>query len=278
MTVAKWLSEWAELFPGKRTADTQAHDAYMLAPFIAAHGTLPLDKVTPLLCQRWALERPGQVRYLRRAFDKAVLMRLIAENPWRLVELPKRIKAPRPIPTKAQVDKATHNAWLLGGWWRDFSWFCVLAAYSGARLGGLAGLRLCDVDLALDRMVVTEKGGKVRTVVLSAPARGACVAQFASRRGAAPDALLFLSPAGMRIDRGLVSRSWKEIRGDFDGPFHSLKHFAGTWLAEQGVDERDIAVQLGHTDAAGRPYTELVRRVYVHPDHEDALARIAERV
>ena len=50
------------------------------------------------------------------------------------------------------------------------------------------------------------------------------------------------------------------------------------WLAAQGVEERDIAVQLGHTDAMGRPYTRLVQRVYVHPSHDAALERIEEAI
>jgi integrase len=75
-----------------------------------------------------------------------------------------------------------------------------------------------------------------------------------------------------------IGIAWRKIRGEFDGPFHSLKHFAATWLAEQGVDREDIAIQLGHTDSEGRPYTSLLKTVYVHPDPCEALARIEAMV
>jgi integrase len=87
---------------------------------------------------------------------------------------------------------------------------------------------------------------------------------------------------GVRRHRPLSARvlqqRWQEIRGDFPHGFHALKHYAATWLGAQGVSDVDIAVQLGHVDSEGRPYPELVQRVYNHPDNGAALERIARRL
>ena len=41
---------------------------------------------------------------------------------------------------------------------------------------------------------------------------------------------------------------------------HTLRHFAGSFLAAAGVPPSDIAAQLGHKDGGA-----LALRVYVHP-------------
>lgn len=273
VTVGLWLASWRVFFPSERNAETAEHDDYMLNPFIARHGRKLLSAITPLMAQQWAVKHPGQVRYLRLAWDKAFLMQMVPFNVWKCVELPRRTEPTRGVPTLEQLDGALARCLERGGWYVEFADLVEAAAFTGARLGGMVTLKRSQVDLEARRVILHEKGGKSRTVVLTPRSEDAlCRGLTRSRRRL--NGLVFSSQQGQPLVRYNVGKAWRAIRGDFDGPFHSLKHFAGTWLASLGVDERDIAVQLGHFDSQGRPYTALVRRVYVHPDHEQALARI----
>lgn len=283
ITVALWLVGFREFFPTERTKESATHDAYMLKPFIERHGRKLLSAITALMAQEWANKNPGQVRYLREAWEKAVVVDFVKFNVWSAVRLPKRSAPQRPVPSQLQLDEALARAQELGGWYAgEFADLVRMAAYTGARSGGLAALERQAVDLGAKRVTVTEKGRKTRVIALLGPAWDAagraCIRYFQERRHWSGPPLLFRSKRGKPLNRGTIGSAWGEIRGDFPGPFHSLKHFAGTWLAREGVDERDIAIQLGHTDSEGRPYTQLVRRVYNHPDRDEALARIEQKV
>jgi integrase len=271
-TVAEWLEGYRELFPGRSAPATLKHDAYMLAPFAQRYGRKRLDEIGPLDAQRWAVKHPGQVRYLRQAFSKALLMGLVPLNVWRVVELPPRTIPPRPVPTASQLEAIIARCCGRGGWWLEYADLLIFAAHTGARSAGVAGLRRSEVDLPLARVVLCEKGAKVRRVAV--PRRAANALERQLERHPWTD-LVWRAQARGPLDKERIGEAWRAVRGDFPGPFHSLKHYCATWLAAQGVDERDIAVQLGHTDSEGRPYPELLRRIYVHPNHEDALARIA---
>lgn len=282
VTVGLWLVGFREFFPTERNGDSAVHDAYMLKPFIERHGRKLLSAITALMAQEWANKNPGQVRYLREAWEKAVVVDFVKFNVWSAVRIPKRSAPQRPVPSQLQLDEALALAFELGGWYAgEFADLVLMAAYTGARSGGLAQLERQAVDLAAKRVTVTEKGRKTRVIALLGPAQEAaeraCL-RYLEREGWAGPALLFRSKRGRPLNRDTIGSAWGEIRGDFPGPFHSLKHFAGTWLAREGVDERDIAIQLGHTDSEGRPYTRLVRRVYNHPDRDEALARIEQKV
>ncbi len=277
-TVREWLEGFARLFPNERSPATAKHDAYMLAPFVARHGSTKLAGVTPLMAQQWALKNPGQVRYLRYAWERALAMQLVTVNPWRLVELPRRKAPPRAAPTPKELDVSLSDARARGGWWLEFADLVEFAAFTGARLGGVSTLQRRDVNLENRRAVLTEKGDKTRAVVLAGRAFEAVRRQLERSPYRIEGSLVWTTAHRRPHTRESIGRAWREIRGGFPGGFHALKHFAGTWLAAQGVDERDIAIQLGHYDAAGRPYVRLVRRVYVHPDHSEALERLERQL
>ncbi len=282
VTVELWLTGFRVFFPSERREDTAEHDAYMLAPFIRAHGRRLLGAVTALMAQDWANKHPSQVRYLREAWEKAVAMRLVEFNVWSAVRLPRRRREQRPVPTLEQLDEVLARAKGIGGWYAgEFYDLVTVAAYTGARSGGLAQLDVERVDVVSRRMTVTEKGQKTRTIAVLAPARAAMarsVDRACARRDWPGPILVFRSPRGRPLNRKSIGEAWGAVRGDFSGPFHSLKHFAATWLAAQGVAEEDIAVQLGHTDSEGRPNTRLLRRVYNHPDSDEALVRIEQQL
>ncbi|HRI57465.1 MAG TPA: tyrosine-type recombinase/integrase, partial [Anaerolineae bacterium] len=62
----------------------------------------------------------------------------------------------------------------------------LFLADTGARVGGLAGLRLTDLDLENGQAKVTEKGGKLRVVFFSEPTADALAAWLAVRPTGTP--------------------------------------------------------------------------------------------
>lgn len=281
VSVGVWLSAYLELFPSERSVKAEREHLSTLRTFRNAHGKLPVCEVTPLLAQSWAMEHPGQVRHLSRAWNKAVIMGVANVNVWRLVTLPKRTAERVRPPTELELRGILDRCHERGEWWDTFADMIEVAAYSGAREGGLIALRRSAVDLSARRMVLTEKGDKTRTVALCGPARDAMERRVADALPLLPRParwLVFRNRKRSALSAWTVQDAWREVRGDFPHGFHSLKHFAGTWLYEQGVSRDDVAIQLGHTDALGRPQPRLGQRVYVHPDHEPALQRIEAAV
>jgi integrase len=292
VTVNLWLSAYRGLFPDERSDVTKREQAYMVRPFRDAHAKLLMSEVTPIQAQAWALDHPSHVRLLYRAWEYAVQMRVAPINVWKLVTMPKRTKPRRRPPTPQELEEIVGR--ISEPWFRRM---VILAAYTGARQGGLRVLRRVDV-LGPDRLSVFEKGKKRREIIVPAIAQEALAEQMAERSEHAwqgpllrvdsgPSPLLFVTvgrsapkDGGSRwvaVGKDTVRDRFRNARGDFPDSFHSLRHFAGTWMRDQGVAEADIAVQLGHVDREGRPYERLVRTVYTHPSpeaHSEALARI----
>jgi integrase len=279
-TVEDWLLAYSHLFPDERADSTREQSAAMCRPLRVKHGGMMLAEFTPLQAQEWALEHPAQVKYLRRPWAKAVLMGLAPVNVWKLVEVPRAKPSERRPPTLAELNRIVSSANRRGGWWCEFANLILVAAYTGARRGGVARLCWREVDIEGKRITLTEKGERARTVYL--PTR----AEMALRRQKAwpprdalpePDRRVFRERTGRPMRPAQITEAWAAARGDFPGPFHSLRHFAATWMAGRGVSEEDIAVQLGHTDRNGNPHTRSTRG-YTHRDSEAALDRIRDAV
>lgn len=286
ISVDQWLGGYRKLFPDNRAPKTAYDQACMLKPFRRRYGSRRMCEITAIEAQDWALKHPSHVRLLERAWKKAVVMRVAPFNVWRVVEMPARKKPKVRPPTEEELLSILQKLGAPIGTFHDlaglrvtdmgpFTDLVIVASYTGARQAGLVGLRRSKVDLKARRMTVTEKGGKTRTVVLCGPAWDAMARQI-SRRCAVVESTN--SPLVWTFSRQQIQDRWRKVRGDFPHGFHALRHYCATWLASQGVDPLDIAVQLGHVDSAGRPYTRMIERVYDHPDPEAALSRIAERL
>lgn len=293
ISVETWLGGFRYLRPDNRTDDTAFNDVQMLRPFRRAYGERTVRSITAFEAQAWTLKHPAQVRWLRLAWQEAVRFGPAEVDVWAGVVKPKR-KKPKPrAPTLeelagilARCDELNRQS--RDTFWAQFRNLLEVMAYSGARRGGMIGIRRGHVDLQAHRFTVTEKGGKTRDLVLAGRALGAMERQFAIRHRegwrlarpvhgeseAPPGVYVWLSRTWRPMSAATMRHAWDEVRGDFPFGAHSLKHFAVTWLLEQGVSKEDVAVQVGHTDLEGRPYPNLVERVYNHPKPEEALRRL----
>lgn len=290
MTVKEWAAIWQGVFPGKRNDETRRHNEQMCAPFVRAHGSKQLCDVDPLLAQKWAVKYPGQVRYLRLMFGKAVKVELLERNVWENVEAGDTDKRPRRPPTPDELERLLVAAREVypGPRGEHYADLLEVVAYSGLRLGGVAGLRICDV-LAPGRVWVVEKGDRGRESAVLGPGREA-LARALRRRSeqiAGPGALvlapklrtrlLWVSPQARPFDKHSLGRVYRRIcnhAGIADSTLHSLRHFCATWLIDQGASDQDVAIQLGHLDEQGHVNVEHVRGTYSHPTTEPALRRL----
>ena len=131
-------------------------------------------------------------------------------------------------------------------------------------------------DVLGDRVAVRSakrRGGEAlrsRVAAVMGPGRAALARQT-------PEVgVVWHTPTGRPLTRESVGRLFKPVAEEagHGGTFHSLRKFHATWLVDQGADPRDVAQQLGHVDRAGRPYPDLVDRVYASPSAELALQRL----
>ena len=166
---------------------------------------------------------------------------------------------------------------------------------TGIRVGELCGLRLGDVDLAADTVLVLGKGAKQRIVPFGEPARAALLDYLVEGRAA-----MLPGPAGRHLDPAEATRdaddrealffnrrrrpmTQRDVRGMLEryrlaaGPPagtspHTLRHSYATHLLEGGADLRAVQELLGHVAlTTTQTYThvsnERLRRVYeqAHP-------------
>jgi integrase/recombinase XerC len=167
---------------------------------------------------------------------------------------------------------------------------------TGIRVGELCGLRLGDIDLAADTVLVLGKGAKQRVVPFGEPARAALLdylvkgraamlpgagrpaaSASATRRDTKTDQdVLFFNrrgrPMTQRDVRGMLER-YRAATGVPAGTSpHTLRHSYATHLLEGGADLRAVQELLGHVAlTTTQTYThvsnERLRRVYeqAHP-------------
>jgi site-specific recombinase XerD len=124
---------------------------------------------------------------------------------------------------------------------------------TGCRAGGVAGLELSTLDLALCRARVTEKGEKERTVYFTRRTADTLRA-WLNVRPASTTNTVFVSLSGLtpgkELTPGGISQIFSRlkkaagIRGNINP--HSLRHAFATNAAKQGVNMAVLAALLGH--------------------------------
>jgi integrase/recombinase XerC len=137
---------------------------------------------------------------------------------------------------------------------------------SGLRVSEVCGLDPGDLDLARQRVTVWGKGGKQRSVPLSAPAAAALERWLrhvrpvvATREGDAARAL-FTNARGARLSPRDVRRLL-DRRSPAPTHPHALRHTFATHLLDGGADLRAVQELLGHADLSST-------QIYTHVSKE----------
>lgn len=172
---------------------------------------------------------------LKHALRLAVEWDLLTMNPAQGAKLPKqsegRTRYLSPTEFKAALEAAPE-------WMRAPM---ALAAFTGMRRGEILGLRWKDVDIAGNRVYLTEtKNGTLRVLTLNQLA----VHVLRSCPVGDPGQLVFPNVDAARLS--VYTRRIFASVGIEDASFHSLRHTAASWLVMEGVDLYAVGQILGH--------------------------------
>jgi tyrosine recombinase XerC len=276
------------------TVAAYRRDMTQFLQFAGRAGVADPAQVEPLLLRRFlALQRTRglaaasiarKAAALRTGFRFLTRRGLVADDPAAGLGVPRGPKRLPVVLKPRQVDR------LLAGpdpvdpiGLRDRAILELLYA-TGIRVGELCGLRLGDVDLAADTVLVLGKGAKQRVVPFGEPARVALLDYLVKGRAAMlpdPDrgsdreALFFNRrgrPMTQRDVRGMLERYRVAAGAPAGTSPHTLRHSYATHLLEGGADLRAVQELLGHVAlTTTQTYThvsnERLRRVYeqAHP-------------
>ncbi len=165
---------------------------------------------------------------------------------WYGSKLDTKVKAPRltpPYHTEDQIvslieatkNKKTHKKLAL----RD-SLLIELATTSGMRRSELAGIRVGDIDFENNRIQITGKGNKKRTIpLLESVSRKL---QRYCQEKAPHESLFGLKPACISNQIHILAK-----KAGVDLHTHSLRHYFGTRLVEKGANIRAVQELMGHS-------------------------------
>lgn len=282
MTINAWRERWLKTPTWKE--GTRVGNAERTLRFAEKYGTRRLTDITRAQAREWVLANPSHHTSLCAMYSAAVYDDIITANPFsKLVRrsTPRRDLQPEWL-TEADLEGLERAAYQAHGpvFGATVAAMIRFAAETGVRPGELFALRHGDLDPAAGAVyirraacskthtITTPKNGEAREIVMSERAYAA------TRRAMGwPDTdRIFSSVRGHQFWANSFHWIWHPVRSVADRnamAFYELRHLCATRLLERGLSERDVAVQLGHTDGG-----ELVRRVYGHPETRSARDRI----
>jgi integrase/recombinase XerC len=277
------------------TVAAYRRDLTQFLQYAGRAGVTDPGQVEPLLLRRFlALQRTRglaaasiarKAAALRAAFRFLARRGLVPENPAAALGVPRGPKRLPVVLKPGQVDRLLAEPQPVDPvGLRDRAILELLYA-TGIRVGELCGLRLGDVDLAADTVLVLGKGAKQRVVPFGEPARDALLDYLANGRatmlpgtdpaGADREVLFFnrrRRPMTQRDVRGMLERYRVAAGAPVGTSPHTLRHSYATHLLEGGADLRAVQELLGHVAlTTTQTYThvsnERLRRVYeqAHP-------------
>jgi integrase len=151
--------------------------------------------------------------------------------------------------------------------------YTLIALYTGQRRGAVLDLTWPQINW--DRQWINfNPPGRVQTAkrrpIIPVPRSLMAALRHAQARATSPFVIAYAYSSGGRV--GNVKKGFNsaaERAGIPDCTSHTLRHTAGTWMAQRGVPLYEIAGYLGHSE---KRTTELY--AHHHPDHM-ARARVA---
>lgn len=196
-----------------------------------------------------------RVRMARAMFNWAVRLGLLKSNPMFGVKTP---RTPQKLP--AAIDQADVERMLTGLrhkvewlWYRDVALIYCLRD-TGARVGGLAGARITDLELDRRQLLVTEKGEQSRTVYLSPATVEKLRLYLAERKefwGRRCSDALFITQGGSALTYAGIHQILRRAadRGGAEGRFnaHAFRHAFARDMLRDGADLATVSQIMGHS-------------------------------
>jgi integrase/recombinase XerD len=255
MKVRRAIRLFLASLEGVKAPATVTWYSHRLAGLEARLGERRLGRLTISDLRQWrsalmarklsSWTRHGHVRAVRRFFRWLEIEGHTPANLAARLELPKLVFIPCPgidyRDMLAMVRAARDCP-------RDYALVLVLAD-TAARVGGVAGLTIADLDLAGGRAIVTEKGSKSRPVFFR-PRTAAALADYIDQRKVGP---VFLSVKGGRrllpsgIYQALERLAARAGVTDHWNP-HSFRHGAARAMLRSGANLAQVSQILGHSD------------------------------
>jgi integrase len=278
MTCRRYADErWLPLKHGPNTRRPSPTTAQVnrdsLKPFLRDFGDRDMHSLTRVEALDWSRQHPRQAKAVSAMFNDAVDDQILEGNPFanRRAEQPRGRKDISPL-TEAEVDQLVQIAeemWgaygrVCGAWITFLAWVCC-------RPGEAFRAEWSDLDF--ERGEVTIRRVKppynTDTVVLPARAQTALLDMPVERVGllfrtvngkpiVKNSSRYYWDPVRKAFMRGLTARRRAELlsgRPDFD--LYELRHMGASVMADRGLNEFDIAHQLGNSP-------QVCRETYIH--------------
>lgn len=140
--------------------------------------------------------------------------------------------------------------------------YALVALYTGQRRGAILELTWKQVDLVRARIDFNPKGRvqtKKRRPIIPIPRSLRAALRRAHQRATCDFVIAYQGHSVLDVKTGFNSAAARA--GIPDCTSHTLRHTAGTWMAQRGVPLREIAGYLGHSESRT---TELY--AHHHPD------------
>lgn len=293
-TVREFAGRWVRDF-SREAESTNRWNAERVSLFAQEHGLKRLSDVSKADAERFAREYPGRVASVKAMFNDAVKDGAdgIGQSPFQHVRKPRGEGRQRITPlTDGEVALLVSTAEeVLEGYGRDvYAPMLLLAAWTGVRPAELFAVEWRDLDgdqLQVRRqwrdrtgeLVEHTKNYDRRTVPL-APQVVEALERVPRIVG---QEFVFFGRYGGRLSGHANSYYWNRVRDVFvrrlpEGHWvrdakpltmYALRHFFASEMSLRGVDTRDIASMLGHSDDG-----QLARQCYIHRREEDSRERV----
>ncbi len=195
--------------------------------------------------------------HLASAFQTAVRWNYLSSNPFKLVVKPKTVELVPQYFSKDEFRKLYDKIDR-----EEYREICIIALYTGLRLGELTNLQWGDIDLTNRILLLRNRDGfttktrKNRTIplnesvynlLMNMKAKASCDFVFHDRK--------------LKLKDKRVSKRFKvyvrkaELNDKLH--FHSLRHTFASWLVQAGVSLYEVQRLLGHSNIS-------VTQVYAH--------------
>jgi integrase len=271
LSLAAYAEGWLRQRPDLRPRTVEIYRLLLRRQVLPELGDIELRALTPARVRTWHADllragRPGPntvakaYRLLRTILSTAVEDDILVKNPCLVKRAGVERSAERPVATIAQLDE------LAAAIDPRYRAMAMLAAWTGLRLGELAGLARMHLDIEagtvkVERQVqelddgttmfaVPKTDAARRTVAIPPHLLPTIADHLRDWADPQPDGLVFPAPEGGPLRRSNFNRRvWTPAcrqAGISGFRFHDLRHTGNTLAAATGASTKDLMARMGH--------------------------------